>query len=70
MVKSLRVVVVVEPNYRVTPTWVEVGLDWIELKLGWMLGWVVTKTFSNKSFKITILTSMLKITIVSHVNKC
>ena len=22
---------------------VEVGLDWIELKLGWKLGWVVTK---------------------------
>ena len=24
------------------PRSVEVGLDWIELKLGWMLGWVVT----------------------------
>ena len=32
----------VQTSYLVTPTWVEVGLDWIELKLGWMLGWVVT----------------------------
>ena len=32
----------VQTSYHVTPTWVEVGLDWIELKLGWMLGWVVT----------------------------
>ena len=31
-----------QTSYRVTPTWVEVGLNWIELKLGWMLGWVVT----------------------------
>ena len=36
------VVVVFQTNYHVTSTWVEVGLDWIELKLGWMLGWVVT----------------------------
>ena len=36
------VVVVFQTNYLVTPTWVEVGLDWIELKLSWMLGWVVT----------------------------
>ena len=33
---------VAQTNYHVTPTWVEVGLDWIELKLGWKLGWVVT----------------------------
>ena len=32
----------VQTSYLVTPTWVEVGLDWIELKLGWMLGLVVT----------------------------
>ena len=32
----------VQTSYHVTPTWVEVGLDWIELKLVWMLGWVVT----------------------------
>ena len=31
-----------QTSYLVTPTWVEVGLDCIELKLGWMLGWVVT----------------------------
>ena len=36
------VVVGVKTCYHVTSTWVEVGLDWIELKLGWMLGWVVT----------------------------
>ena len=33
---------VAQTKYRVTPSWVEVGLDWIDLKLGWMLGWVVT----------------------------
>ena len=32
----------VQTSYRVTPTWVEVELDWIELNFGWMLGWVVT----------------------------
>ena len=33
-------VAVVQTKYRVTPTWVEVGLDWV--RLGCRLGWVVT----------------------------
>ena len=44
-------VVGVKTSYRVTPTWVEVGLDWIELKLGWMLGCVVTITIVTAKSK-------------------
>ena len=33
-----------ESNYRVTPTWVEFGLDWV--RLGCRLGWVVTINLS------------------------
>ena len=29
--------VVFQTNYLVTPTWVEVGLDLIEFKLGWVV---------------------------------
>ena len=40
-------VVVDQTSYHVNPTWVEVGLDWIELKLVWMLGWVVTTNING-----------------------
>ena len=44
----------VQTSYHVTSTWVEVGLDWIELKLGWMLGWVVTTVNTDKAMRIMV----------------